>query len=128
MTQIIQETTDEGESTERAFDSITTQIENFVTIFDQLINSYYEIATKNKSIVEDFSGVEVIGKDILSQMSSISSTIDDNISHLNEIESCNVEIRDIVIRNNTEAVNLGQSQAPIYKNLVENSKMIEAVR
>ena len=33
-----------------------------------------------------------------------------------------------IIRNNTEAVNLGQSQAPIYKNVVENSKMIEAVR
>lgn len=125
---IVSETTSLGNETGIAFNGISVQINNFIKIFDDVIEDFTNLGKKNEKIYRDFGKIQSMNKEVAVEMSEINRKIEENNAHLNQIQGCSEEIKSIVERNATESIQLSKGQVPVYKNVIQNAKHLEQIR
>lgn len=125
---IVSETTSLGNETGIAFNGISVQINNFIKIFDDVIEDFTNLGKKNEKIYRDFGKIQSMNKEVADEMSEINRKIEENNAHLNQIQGCSEEIKSIVERNATESIQLSKGQVPVYKNVIQNAKHLEQIR
>lgn len=121
-------TTNLGNDTGTAFAGISTQIDKFIKVFDNVINDFSNLGDKNKLIYMDFEKIKSMNNVVAEKMDGISKKIEENNNHLEQIHLCSEEIKTIVQRNATESIQLSKGQVPVYKNVIENAKHLEQIR
>ena len=125
---IVAETTALGNETGIAFNGISVQINNFIKIFDGVIEDFTNLGKKNSKIYTDFGKIQTMNKEVADEMSEINRKIEENNAHLNQIQGCSEEIKSIVERNATESIQLSKGQVPVYQNVIQNAKHLEQIR
>ena len=125
---IVDITTNLGNETGTAFSGISVQIDKFIKIFDSVIEDFTNLGKNNELIYNDFNKIKIMNGQVSSEMDVISKKIEENNTHLSQIQVCSEEIKNIVERNATESVQLNKGQVPVYKNVIENAKHLEQIR
>ena len=125
---IVAETTALGNETGIAFNGISVQINNFIKIFDGVIEDFTNLGKKNSKIYTDFGKIQTMNKEVADEMSEINRKIEENNAHLNQIQGCSEEIKSIVERNATESIQLSKGQVPVCQNVIQNAKHLEQIR
>lgn len=128
MTNAILQSVENTNETGKSFSHIQSNMTSFMNFFDEMIDNYTQLGKINTDISNQYEKVKESELNIAAKLKNVKDGIVHNELRISAIEASNLEIKEIVTRNNTEAINLSLSQTPIYEEAVKNSYNLEQIR